>query len=36
MNRNVLEINLEKERDTEAVEHGVIEKLFAKIGIIKN
>ena len=33
LNRNVLEINLEKERSAEAIEDEVIEKLLAKIGI---
>ena len=35
LNRNVLEINIEKERDADAVDDEVIRKLFAKIGILK-
>ena len=36
LNRNVLEIQLERDRDSEAVEDEVLEKLIAKIGITKS
>ena len=35
LNRNVLEIQLHKERDSEAVEDDLLEKLLVKIGVSK-